>query len=773
MPLNHLGTIVHAQESDYSESETIDSDQEIDDETSKESETNIATDEKNDVITSIPRPEIEAQKRKEALPYQTEPGIYFNTEVYTVDEWRINQPVKVMSIDFETRNVSDVIAIAIGSELSEGTDLYKQSIIADLNIDLEYNGRIPKEELEDLGFELGNSEWFDLYVGMVRPNQKVSLAVMREIDENFDFNGFIEDDYLQFPPVDVVVTSWTDLSSGTVRKVSGPKLRVGSIKERYVDADGNEIAESKTTQGLPGVLHPITPKAIDGYVFQGVSASDQGDPVSNFESLTFSTSEQVINYNYSKISSLTAEIVPQEIVLGDEFSENNLLESVKNVSYNSALLDKNAYTIELISPPQNVRIGQTSAEIKITHVESGAELIQEIPVSVLWGHTIYSKEAGSDASTAAISLIPKSNGPDLVAVEGFGAIGTTHLSSRPHYQFFRDVYGERVANLPLGSVGQTRGDVINNWNNTLSNTNFLYGDVLSLAVNKYAVSSENYNGANTWVTRNEESILETVGFPEALYMITEQGYHLLRVNQLTTQSLTFKSNPDLIKELEERKSEFFIFHDEFEEEEIKEITFEILDHEELISLGNKQAKIRATQKIGDFTFSYDYEVSFNIESGELLINQVFDFDFGEIAKSSREVRTYAEGNEIPRIIIQDYSTFSGWSLNLSATSLSNKKGEIIHGATISLKDIKLVSTPHRWIHVSEELELSEAGRSLAVTTNPQNVNGLEQGETVIEMGDEKNGELTGIELVIPAQSSIDSDDYSSTITWELVSDPTM
>jgi hypothetical protein len=58
-------------------------------------------------------------------------------------------------------------------------------------------------------------------------------------------------------------------------------------------------------------------------------------------------------------------------------------------------------------------------------------------------------------------------------------------------------------------------------------------------------------------------------------------------------------------------------------------------------------------------------------------------------------------------------------------------------------------------------------------TNPQHVNGLEQGETVIEMGEEKNGELTGVELTIPAHSSIDSDDYSATITWELVTDPTM
>lgn len=764
VPLTDLGTIVYAQESEHSETKTKDSEQVIDnDNFINESNFNENTVE-NESVEYVENEVLENIESKEFKRNTDPSGITFESTV--VADWKIEQDVKILSIKVPAPTLGTAIYIGENEFTNKGTEIGLSISTGSMRS----SGNYSREIFSNEGVELpGESQSYRGYGIVAGHFTDITITITYKISSSMEYRNFIDGEYLSLPIPDI----FTMANQESVSAKSGPKLKIGDITELFIDSYGNELEESISSQGLPGTDYKLAPKSINGYEFVGMSIGTDNQIITDLESIPFTTSKQMINYNYTKINTLTAEIVSQEIVLGGEFLEKNLQDSVENVRYNGDLLTNDAYTVELVSSPQNGLIGQSLAEIKVIHTETGLELRKEIPVSVLWGHSIYSKESASNGSTAAISLINTSSGPELVATEGFGSIGTIHLSSRPHYQIFRDIYGEQVANLPLGSVGQARRDVVTNWNNTLSNTNVLYGDVLRLAVNRYAVSTENYNGANTWVTRNEESILETVGFPEALYMITEQGYHLLRVNQLRTQSLTFKSKPDLIKELEERKSEFFLFHDEFEAEEIKEITFEILNHEEIDSLGNKQAQIRATQKIGEFTFSYDYNVNFNIESGELLINQVPDFHFGEIAKSSREIRTYVKGNEIPRMIIQDYSALTGWSLNVSATSFSNKKGETIPGATISLKDIKLVSTSHKWIHTPEELELNEAGRSLAVMTNPQHVNGLEQGETVIEMGEEKNGELTGVELTIPAHSSIDSDDYSATITWELVTDPTM
>ncbi|TPR57239.1 WxL domain-containing protein [Enterococcus sp. OL5] len=251
------------------------------------------------------------------------------------------------------------------------------------------------------------------------------------------------------------------------------------------------------------------------------------------------------------------------------------------------------------------------------------------------------------------------------------------------------------------------------------------------------------------------------------YEVTSDQFKTLKINQVVVNNDNKIALNETDENLVNRISEFVDLPDG--------VSFvEFTQYPDRATLGEAVGKIVLEEQLSTGKMiQKEYEITFTVEPGNLSISQIADFDFGEITKSSREIRTYAKGNEVPRIIIQDYSTLTGWSLNVSATSFSNKKGETIPGATISLKDINPVSTSHKWMHLPEELELNEAGRSLAVMTNPQHVNGLEQGETVIEMGDEKNGELTGVELTIPAHSSIDSDDYSATITWELVTDPTM
>ena len=106
------------------------------------------------------------------------------------------------------------------------------------------------------------------------------------------------------------------------------------------------------------------------------------------------------------------------------------------------------------------------------------------------------------------------------------------------------------------TVNQSRSSVVQAWNNVLNNSPIDFGDVIGLSVNRFAVANQNYNGANTWVTRNEEPVREAIGWPEALYMMTPSGFQLLRVNQLTTNKLTFAASGST-EEILQRMTEFF------------------------------------------------------------------------------------------------------------------------------------------------------------------------------------------------------------------------
>ena len=62
------------------------------------------------------------------------------------------------------------------------------------------------------------------------------------------------------------------------------------------------------------------------------------------------------------------------------------------------------------------------------------------------------------------------------------------------------------------TVNQSRSSVVQAWNNVLNNSPIDFGDVIGLSVNRFAVANQNYNGANTWVTRNEEPVREAIGW---------------------------------------------------------------------------------------------------------------------------------------------------------------------------------------------------------------------------------------------------------------------
>ncbi|EPH94658.1 hypothetical protein D920_02845 [Enterococcus faecalis 13-SD-W-01] len=477
-----------------------------------------------------------------------------------------------------------------------------------------------------------------------------------------------------------------------------------------------------------------------------------------------------------KAHQLTAEAVPQEVVLGGEFTKEQLQSFAKNVKLNDQVLNKEEYTIEEVSLPSTSLVGGKNAEIKVIHQATRTETTLEVPVTVLWGHTIYAKEASADGSTGALSLLATEKEPLLVASEGYGdTYASTHLTSRPTFAIFSNNYDNKIGNLHYGTVSQSRAALVSSWNQHLKEVDIKYGDIVSLTVFRYANAAQNYNGNNTWITRNESPVLETTGFPEAFYMITKEGYQLMRVNQLVTNELTFDIG-STTEDIEKRVSEFFDFHDGFDESEKEEFSFELISHDDTSKVGSKKAQIQVTQKKGEYQFSYNYEVSFSIEPGALELSELTnaDFNFGEIKQSSRLQEVFAKGNEAPAITINDYSDASQWELQVSRTPFLDKENRELEDTALTLKNLKVSETVHKGLEIAlDDVLLDQTPAPIGTMINQNGINGTENGQSVIQIGEAENGILTGISLLLPANTPIDAGTYQTTITWELVSDPTL
>ena len=246
-------------------------------------------------------------------------------------------------------------------------------------------------------------------------------------------------------------------------------------------------------------------------------------------------------------------------------------------------------------------------------------------------------------------------------------------------------------------------------------------------------------------------------------MMTENGFQLMRVNQLTTNKLTIEAS-DTPEEIGQRLSEFFNFHEEFTEQEKGEFTFELISFDTLLPGNEGKAVVLVTQKKENmYSFSMEYEVSYIVESGQLEISEIAhgNFDFGEVQKTSRRQEISAKGEFSPKIKVTDFSNASQWSVYASMSPFLNEKNQELSEASSTS-----ISFPKKEILLGETSQL-------IVSRDASGNSKDEYGKTIIQIGEVENHSLTGVSLIIPANTPVDVGDYQTTIAWELVGDPTM
>lgn len=307
---------------------------------------------------------------------------------------------------------------------------------------------------------------------------------------------------------------------------------------------------------------------------------------------------------------LSAEPVSQSVNVGTEVNSLDLRDFVENVKIGNTTLSNNQYDVGLLDTSLDFNlVGNKTAKVRVTAVNDSSKTVDiDVPVNVLWGNTILAKDASLSKVVASVSMLDNNGSPYFVANKGNGlSTATTTLGSRPQIFLY-----DKDLNNSKKKISSTANQTSASFMNVL-NTEFeaikdflSYGDVISFTVFEYAVAQNNYNGKNTWTSRNEELVKETEGFDDAFYELTQNGFRLLHLNQLSTtkNDLTLYTKNSY---LETHIDEYIDIGD------YENITVKFKKYPDTSSTGEQTGVISAEETLSTGEkVQYDYNVIFNV-----------------------------------------------------------------------------------------------------------------------------------------------------------------
>lgn len=327
--------------------------------------------------------------------------------------------------------------------------------------------------------------------------------------------------------------------------------------------------------------------------------------------VTISSRTTTISIPAEPISdNLSAEPISQSVNVGTEVNSLDLRDFVENVKIGNTTLSNNQYDVSLLDTSLDLNlVGNKTAKVRVSAVSDSSKAVDvDVPVNVLWGNTIVAKDASLSKVVASVSMLDNNGSPYFVANKGNGlSTATTTLGSRPQiFLYDKDLnnYKKKISS----TANQTSASFMNVLNTEFEAIkDFLsYGDVISFTVFEYAVAQNNYNGKNTWTSRNEELVRETEGFDDAFYELTQNGFRLLHLNQLSTtkNDLTLYTKNSY---LETHIDEYIDIGD------YENITVKFKKYPDTSSTGEQTGVISAEETLSTGEkVQYDYNVIFNV-----------------------------------------------------------------------------------------------------------------------------------------------------------------
>lgn len=468
------------------------------------------------------------------------------------------------------------------------------------------------------------------------------------------------------------------------------------------------------------------------------------------------------------VPNLFAEVVPQKLILGDTLEGTDPKSLIQNVKLNGKVLSTDEYTVTVETKPDTSTIGtEKNAKVRIDHNQDYIELT--VPVEVQWGSTILTRGFGN-WSTGAYTYHPSKNKvtSSLGVFEGDGLVHSSFDNKYYSLDFYR--FSEEKSLITSDKLYYThevngqdlRYQAISGFGNNNS---------LDVSVGDVVKVYHREPGRLKWFLNETENTLSTSEFNTVYLELGNSGYDLLTFDRAKAVEQTVKvgTTPEEIDQIIGTSLDLSATKD------VSIVGF--MQYPDTSTKGTSKGTVRVEETLTTGKkVQYDYEVPFIVQAGDLNIKEITNgnFTFGETKWANSQSEIQAVGAIAPTITISDYSDTSQWSLYVHASPFTNQKNQELLGAQMTLKEFTLVNTVHQSMMVnSKAITLGASAQIVAAMSNPEYINDIENGETTLQIGSTKDNNLTGVSLSLPANMPVDVGEYQSTVTWELVGDPTL
>lgn len=461
---------------------------------------------------------------------------------------------------------------------------------------------------------------------------------------------------------------------------------------------------------------------------------------------------------------LTAEPVSQTTTLGSDISKLDYSKFVTNVKLGDQLLSPDQYTVSLINNFSTDTVGNETSNVKVTSKSDASKTVEvPVPINVKWGNAVAISgiwvNSNNHRIVAALPFISDGKQVDLKLLPGRRAESLTlpsYPNSKSEYfsnvSFFKIDKDVNLINDDLViqrfnlNSNNTPIEIQNSWNASIGELTMNFGDVIGV----WHVSKTGEVKDRPWSYLIENEVFNdyTEYNNMTYYELTKNGYRPLHINHLNVSngSVPVYSNKQY---MDTYVTEFIDLgiHDSVT---IKGFT----EYPDTTSSGDKRAKILVEETLTTGKkVHYEYETTINVEPGTLTYTVPKTLTFKEFTKSKSEQIIERKYSGSLGLLIKDNrgsNSQGNWTLTAKASSDSNsiapyliyrnEKGDdsYLNGSAVP------IYTQEKQISATEPLEVEVSGKWKSTD---------------------------GILLKIPPKNNLASQEYSTTITWNLVEGP--
>lgn len=550
-------------------------------------------------------------------------------------------------------------------------------------------------------------------------------------------NNFISGGYMSYD-------NFTFANSGDIRcSISGNP----TDKKRVLTVE--RLKTSKTTNYDIVINYTFASK--------GAMFNDYGLLTDTYNTITPSGSGATKTIKLNAVpeqDKLTAEPVSQTTTLGSDITKLDYSKFVTNVKLGDQSLSPDQYKVELINSFAIDIIGNKTTKIRVTLKSDTSKTAEvDVPVQVGWGNSVVygSYDYGGNGRTSAAFTLYTGATPTIIASQGQNDDNLTIHSSYPSKQYYTfnwfDLSNKQIFKMDESSNGdkyikangnELKKDKLKEWG-TAQNQAVNYGDIVR--------AWQTETGKN-WLYENEQKQAYNDDKKSVYYEITTSGYRPLHFNQLipkTGRIPIYSTN----QYLDEHVTDYIDLKG-YSSINVKGF----VEYPDTTSSGDKRAKILVEETLTTGKkVQYEYEVTINVEPGTLTYTVPKTLTFKEFTKSKNEQIIERKYSGSLGLLIKDNrgsNSQGNWTLTANASSDSNSIAPYLIYRNENGNDSYL------------------NGSAVPIYTQEKQISATEPLEVEVSS---KWKSTDGILLKIPSKNNLESQEYSTTITWNLVEGP--